>query len=255
MITPIVSVIIPVYNNAEFIGQAIESVLNQNIPLEIIVIDDGSSDNIDEVMCTYKMLENVKYIKNKMNLGVAETRNLGLLNANGSYIAYLDADDVWCKHKLIKQVKFMETNHAVFCFTGRRIITHEGILTNKIIHVPPIVDYKKLLHHNSIACSSVIIKTDVAKEIPMSNDIYHEDYINWLNILKKYGQAFGLDEPLLMYRISKNGKSRNKIRSAKMTFGVYRVMGYNRFISCYYMLSHLFHGVIKYSKKGRIIND
>ncbi len=247
---PTVSVIIPVYNCARFVKKSIESVLRQNIPIEIIVIDDCSTDNIDDVMENYKTLENVIYLKNKINNGVALSRNLGLEQAKGKYIAYLDADDWWADGKLKKQIKIMENNNAILSYTGRQLITNEGVVTNNIIHVPKIVNYDKLLHHNCIACSSVILLSDVAKENPMSYDKYHEDYINWLTILKQHGQAYGIDEPLLMYRLNDNGKSSNKIKSAKMTYGVYRTMGINKLNSCYYMLSHIFHGVIKYSKKG-----
>lgn len=249
---PIISVIIPVYNCASFINRTIESVLHQDIPLEIIVVDDCSEDGIDNVMENYKNFENIIYFKNEINKGVSITRNIGVELARGKYIAYLDADDWWADGKIKKQIDLMEKNNAVLSYTGRQLVTHDGIITDKYIHVPRSVNYNKLLYHNCIACSSVIVLSEVAKENPMSYDNYHEDYITWLTILKKHGQAYGIDEPLLMYRLNNLGKSSNKIKSAKMTYGVYRVLGYDRIKAFFYMISHVIHGVIKYSKKGTL---
>lgn len=103
-----VSVIIPAYNASNYIDTAIKSVFLQNVPIEIIVIDDCSSDNLDIVMNKYLELNNVVYIKNERNLGVAKSRNLGVSKAKGDYIAYLDADDWWLEGKLDKQLSIMK---------------------------------------------------------------------------------------------------------------------------------------------------
>ena len=111
---------------------------------------------------------------------------------------------------------------------------------------PEIITYAMLLGTNSIACSSVVMKTEVAREFYMSHDELHEDYILWLKVLKKYGNACGINEPMLKSRMSQGGKSRNKLKSARMHFGVYRLMGIGRLASCYYFLMYMFHGVRKY---------
>ena len=103
-----------------------------------------------------------------------------------------------------------------------------------------------LLKTNSIPCSSVVMRTEAAKEFYMCHDELHEDYILLLRVLKKYGAACGLNEPLLKSRMSRGGKSRNKLKSAKMQFGVYRYLGFGVFRSCYYFLMYVFHGVRKY---------
>lgn len=242
--SPIISVIIPIYNNAQFIEKAINSVLAQKVPLEIIIIDDCSTDYLNEVISKYLSLPNVLYIKNNNNLGVAKSRNIGVNIAKGKYIAYLDADDWWQPTKLEKQLKVIESSQYVLCYTGREIVKADGSKTGKIIPVKKLINYKKLLLHNCISCSSVLISTDIAKEIPMSNDEFHEDFINWLRILKKYGHAYGINEPLLIYRESKNGKSRNHIKSARMTFGVYRVNKIGVVGSFILTCSHLLHAII-----------
>jgi teichuronic acid biosynthesis glycosyltransferase TuaG len=90
------------------------------------------------------------------------------------------------------------------------------------------------------------LKTEVAKNYPMEHDDSHEDYITWLKILQKYKKACGIREPLLKYRLSNQGKSGNKLQSARMTFMVYRYLGFGILKSCYYFASYALHGVWKY---------
>ena len=99
----LVSVIVPAYNSAHFIRQALDSALAQEVPMEILVIDDCSQDNLPEVIKEYRQYPQVRYFRNERNLGVAETRNRGVAMAAGAYIAFLDADDAWEKGKLKKQ--------------------------------------------------------------------------------------------------------------------------------------------------------
>ncbi|WMJ89810.1 glycosyltransferase family 2 protein [Anaerocolumna sp. MB42-C2] len=244
---PIVSVIIPAYNCSQYIEKAIDSVLSQEIPLEVIVIDDCSTDNLIHVINKYMELEYFTFLINENNIGVAATRNRGVEIAKGHYIAYLDADDWWKQGKLIKQIKVLETKKYALCYTGRDLVKEDGTYVGKIIHFKEVVNYEELLHHNCISCSSVVLPIAIAKEFPMCNDEFHEDYINWLKILKKYGQAYGIQEALIVYRLSKNGKSRNRLKSAKMTYGVYRVMQISFIKSFLLLCSHLVHGLKKYN--------
>ena len=96
--TPLVSIIIPTYNSASFITEAIDSCLMQTYTkFEIIVINDGSTDNTDEVVLKY--IDKITYIKQE-NAGAARARNLGIAEAKGDYIAFLDADDLWSEDKI-----------------------------------------------------------------------------------------------------------------------------------------------------------
>ena len=97
---PLVSVIIPAYNCAGLISRAIESVLIQEVSLEIIGIDDGSGDNLEQVLETYRDNPAFSFIKNKTNLGAAGSRNKGVAMAKGRYVAFLDADDNWAAGKV-----------------------------------------------------------------------------------------------------------------------------------------------------------
>lgn len=241
-----VSVIIPVYNCSEYVSHAIDSVLEQKVDLEVIVIDDHSDDDIDTMLSKYSNLDNVIYLKNSSNLGVAETRNKGVELSKGEYIAFLDGDDIWAPDKLQKQLEAMNSGDYVLCATARELIDVNGKSLNRIIPVKSELTYKELLKHNSINCSSVLMKADIAREFPMHDDDCHEDYIMWLEVLKKYRKAVGVNEPLLKYRVSDNGKSGNKFKSAIMTFRVYRRIGLSlpKSVSCF--LSYSFNGFKKY---------
>ena len=101
---PQVSVIMPVYNGEKYIGKAIESVLAQNVPTELLVIDDCSTDKTELTVMKYMDSGNIRYIRNKENMGAARSRNRGVKASKGKYIAFLDADDWWEEGKLAAQL-------------------------------------------------------------------------------------------------------------------------------------------------------
>lgn len=242
----LVSVVMPAYNCGKYIKEAIESVLIQEVPLELIVIDDCSSDGTEDIVQEFSSEQRVIYIKNQQNQGVAASRNIGIKQACGKYIAFLDADDYWLPNKLLLQVQLMEQKQAVLSSTGRELMDEDGKSSGKIIGIPAEITYKDLLKGNVLNTSGVMVLASVAREFPMGQDYLHEDYIMWLSILKKHNIAYGINEPLLKYRVMKGTKSANKFRSAKMTFGVYRHIGLNFFQSCYYFACYAIKGVLKY---------
>lgn len=242
----LVSVVIPAYNCANYISHALDSALMQDVPLEIIVINDCSKDDLEQVLQPYLKLPCVHYAKNDRNIGVAETRNRGVAMAKGDYIAFLDADDIWVEGKLRKQLTLMEETGAVICSTARELMNPDGSLTGFVIPVKTVYTYSVLRQHNQVNCSSVLMKAEVAKEFPMHHDDSHEDYLMWLEILEKYRIGCAVNEPLLKYRITNTGKSGNKWNSAKMTYRTYRYMGYTVFQSLFYFVCYAFHGVRKY---------
>lgn len=248
---PTVSVVIPAYNCAATIEAAIGSAINQDVPVEIIVVSDCSPDDLDSVMAKFAAVPQVTYLRNAQNLGAAMSRNNGIAAAKGEFIAFLDADDHWVEGKLKKQLTAMRESGAVLCCTARELLTPDGIPTGRVIPVKSRIAYKELLKHNSINCSSVLIKTEVAREFPMHDDDSHEDYIMWLEVLKKYGFACGINEPLLKYRLSNTGKSGSKLQSAKMTYQVYRRTGFGVLGASLLFCRYAIHGVLKYTLSRR----
>jgi teichuronic acid biosynthesis glycosyltransferase TuaG len=216
------------------------------VPLELIIVNDCSPEDLDSVLAPRLSDPRILYLKNAENLGAAESRNRAVARARGEYVAFLDADDIWAAGKLEKQLKLLGETGSVLCATARELMTPEGKCTGRILPVKERISYRELMKHNSINCSSVLIRTDVAREFPMHHDDSHEDYLMWLEVLKKYGKCCAVNEPLLKYRTSNTGKSGNKWKSAKMTYRTYRYMGFGVVRSLYYFVNYAFHGVRKY---------
>lgn len=243
----LVSVVMPAHNAEKYIAQAIESVLCQDVSLELLIINDCSIDKTAEIAGKYEDGQRVFLLHNEKNLGVAESRNVGIRRAAGKYVAFLDADDWWSEGKLKAQCRRLEETGMALCCTGRELMNPDGTSQGKVIGVPEVITYDMLLQTNRIPCSSVVIKTEAAREFYMCHDELHEDYILWLKVLKRYGEACGINEPMLKSRMSRGGKSRNKLKSARMQFGVYRYMGFGFWKSCYYFVQYAVNGVKKYS--------
>lgn len=244
---PLVSVIMPAYRCAGTIGAAVESVLCQDAQLELLIIDDCSAESLTDALEPFLEDSRIRIVRNETNLGAAESRNRAMALAQGEYIAFLDADDIWAPGKLSKQIRKLEQTGCVLCCTARELMTPDGRMTGRIIPVKQEITYRELLKHNSINCSSVVLRREAALEFPMHHDDSHEDYIMWLEILRKYGTACGVNEPLLKYRMSSTGKSGSKLHSAGMTFRVYRHMGFGMGRSWMLFCSYAFHGMMKYA--------
>ena len=121
---PLVSVIITYYKKKPFLKKTLKSILNQTYKnYEIIfVFDDEDKNDLKFVKQNLLKFKKKKLIINNKNLGVAKSRNLALKNSNGSYVAFIDSDDIWKKKKLSKQIKFMKRNSCDFSFTSYSII-------------------------------------------------------------------------------------------------------------------------------------
>lgn len=246
--TPKVSVIMPAYNAEKYIEAAIQSVINQTfINWELIIIDDGSIDNTVEIVA--KLVENdhrVRFLINETNKGVSYTRNRAIEIATGEWIAFLDSDDLWQNDKLEKQLLLTEKYpDMVVCYTASSFINEAGTPYEYVLEAIEQIDYKKLLHKNIMSCSSVMIRSAVMKNIKMPNDRMHEDYFAWLTVLRIHGIAYGINEPLLTYRLCSNSKSSNRIKSAKMLFNTYRAVGYPLVVSVVFVLRYTLYSVKK----------
>ncbi|HIR13755.1 MAG TPA: glycosyltransferase family 2 protein [Candidatus Choladousia intestinavium] len=243
---PLVSVIIPAYRCAATISQALDSALVQEVSLEILVLNDQSPDELDQVMERYSSFAQIRYFHNKEKLGASGSRNRGVRLARGEYVAFLDADDWWAPGKLKAQLAIMKKEKVVLCATGRELVTPEGKLTGRVIGVREKITYPRLLLHNCINCSSVLLRTEVARENPMEHEDSHEDYILWLNLLKKYRRAAAVNQPLLKYRLSASGKSGNKLASAGKTYKAYRYHGFGPVRAALCFAAYSVNGVRKY---------
>lgn len=247
---PIVSIIMPAYNAKKYIANAIQSVIDQTIEnWELLVIDDCSNDGTVEIIEKFVLSDKrIKLIYNPENIGVSETRNRGIQQALGEWIAFLDSDDLWKQNKLEKQFEVAKSVNAEFLFTGASYINEDGKPFKGQFSVPYINTFSTLKKQNVISCSSVLLKKYHFENIKMENDRLHEDYVVWLRILRRGICAYGINEPLLTYRISKNSKSGNKFKTLKMTYKVFRFIGINPFSSSYYTFRHILGSIVKYKR-------
>lgn len=241
-----VSVIMPAYNCRATLRDAVDSVLRQEVPFELIVIDDGSAEPADDIMESYADDSRVRYLKNPNNIGVSATRNRGVREAKGQWIAFLDADDYWADGKLARQMQCLERTGGVLCCTARELMTADGKLTGRIIPVKEVLTYQDLLTQNWINNSSAVVKREILLEFPMEADEVHEDYLLWLKVMKKYRKAYGINEPLLKYRVDAHSKSGNKLHSAVMTYRTYVRAGLSRPRALVSFLRYAVNGIKKY---------
>ena len=242
------SVVMPVYNAEKYLKDAIESVLNQTYKnFELIIVDDCSTDKSAEIAKSYLADKRVKYFKNEQNMKVSKTRNFGVSKAQGKYVTFLDSDDVYLPTKLEKQIEFMKKTGAKICYTAYGYLSNDGVIQNKIFSVPEKVTFKKLLKQNVISCSIVMFEKWLVEKHPFYADSVHEDFVAYLTIMKEEKlDAFGINEPLGLYRLTVGSKSRNKFKALKMTYNSYKVVGLNFFQRLYYLPFYMLNGLKKY---------
>ncbi|MDR1001422.1 MAG: glycosyltransferase [Clostridiales bacterium] len=246
-----VSVVMPAYNAERTIEESIRSVSAQTYTeWELIVIDDCSTDGTDATVMRLSGADpRVKYYRNGQNSGVAYSRNKGVNLANSEYIAFLDSDDKFSSNKLERQMAFMKIHNAQISYTASAFIDSEGNPFRYILPAVGWLTYYKLLKRNLMSCSSVMVKRDLIVKYPFTNrKNTHEDFVSWLYIVKEVGIAYGLDEPLLTYRLSANSKSANRLASALMNYNAYREVGYSFVISAAFTLRYALHSIQKRRK-------
>lgn len=244
----LVSIIMAAYNAEKTIEQAINSVLSQTYTnFELLVVNDCSKDRTVELVKGIAATDGrVRLISNVKNSGVSYTRKHGLEEANGSWIAILDSDDAWAPEKLEKQIELQNRTNADLLFTGSAFMDADGHPIDWYLHAPAEVTYRQLLKQNVLSNSSALVRKELYARHYAVGDGMHEDFAIWLNILKEGKKAYGVDEPLLIYRIAKSSKSGNKIKAAKMNWNTYRYVGLNPIEAAYYEGWYMVRNVIKY---------
>ncbi|MCQ2360716.1 MAG: glycosyltransferase family 2 protein [Paludibacteraceae bacterium] len=246
----LVSIITPMYNAGAFIAQAIESVLSQTYTnWEMIIADDCSTDNGFAIASSYAS-ENpkIKVVKTDSNTGCpAGARNRSLAEASGQYIAFLDADDIWGKNKLEKQVAALKDPEVALVYSYYSKFT-DHINESRLITAPAFTTYSSMLYGSVIGCLTAIY--DASKVgVKQFEKSHHEDYILWLTILKDRYKAICIPEVLAYYRVGESSVSSNKLQSAKWYWDILR--GHERISfprACVYFASYMFKSVIKYLK-------
>ena len=224
----LVSIIMPSYNTGKFIAESIASVAAQTYTdWELIIVDDASTDNTDEVVDKFTELaevnsngchpertlepqaiggvegsnseERIRYLKNDRNHGAAYSRNRALREAKGKWIAFLDSDDLWAPEKLEKQIAFMTKNGYAFSYTRYEEIDENGKPTGTIVGGPKHITKTGMFNYCWPGCLTVMYDREVVGDIQIAEIQKNNDYAMWLKIVRK-ADCFLLDENLARYR-------------------------------------------------------
>ncbi len=244
----LVSIIMPNYNGAEYLEKTIKSVLAQTYTnWELLFVDDCSTDNSLEIVKAFQD-ERIHILKNKNNSGAALSRNYALREAKGKWIAFLDSDDLWVPEKLEKQIAFMLNNSYNFSFTDYTVVDKEDNILTLYKPQKANCDYKDILKHCCIGCSTVIYDREALGIVLMPEEaIKREDFACWLAILREGEKAYCLHESLTKYRVHTGSVSSKKTKMIKYQWNVYRkVENLSIIKSSYYMLQWAIRGVLKY---------
>jgi glycosyltransferase involved in cell wall biosynthesis len=197
---PQVSVIIPTFNRSQKIVRAVRSVLNQDFrEFEIVVVDDGSSDNTSAALNDYMSF--IRYLRQPVNRGVSTARNRGVKSSAAPWISFLDSDDYWLEEKLQVQMEFFERNpSAVACQTQEIWIRRGRRVNPKTKHKKPSGDiFKQSLKLCLVSPSSIILRRSLFEEVGFFDEALPagEDYDLWLRISCRY-PVYLIDKELVV---------------------------------------------------------
>lgn len=244
----LVSIIMPSYNTAKFIGDSIESVLNQTYTnWELIIVDDCSTDDTDKIVNNFKD-SRIKYLKNKKNLGAALTRNKALREAGGIWIAFLDSDDIWLPKKLEHQINFMKRNGYNLSFTDYEKIDEKSKPMNIYVSGPHKVNRSKIYKYDYIGQLTVMYNAKVFGTIQIKDIRKNNDYAILLKLFRRPNTyAYRLKENLARYRIRRASISHDKfIKKLKSHYDLFHICdGRSVIISVFYTCRNMFYGVLK----------
>ena len=204
----LVSIITPTYNCAKFIARTLDSVQAQTYKnWEMIIVDDRSQDNTKEI---------------DVNSGAAVARTEAMKLAKGSYMAFLDSDDIWMPDKLERQIKWMSDNGYAFSCTAYEQIDEDDNPLNRTIKTVKKTNYNRLLLDCPVGNSTVMYDVEKMGKFEVPNIRKRNDDALWLQMLKKEKYIWGMPDVLMKYRIRQNSISSNKFKVIKYHWILYR---------------------------------
>ena len=242
----LVSIIMPSYNTAKYISESINSVIEQTYKnWELIIVDDCSTDNTDEVVAQYDD-PRIIYLKNEKNSGAAVSRNKALRAAKGEWIAFLDSDDLWEPTKLEKQLKFMIDNDYKFSCTGRDEIDENSNSLGRITTSPKHITSFGMYLYCWVGCLAVMYHSPTVGLIQIADIKKNNDYAMWLKVIKKC-DCYCFDEVLAHYRVREKSISHDKLfRLIKSHYDMFRLSeNMNSIMSFVLTIGNVFLGICK----------
>ena len=239
---PLVSVIVPFYENTKLLKKSIRSILNQKFKkYEIIIINDKQDQkNINFLKKIKKNSKKIKIIFNKRNIGAGLSRNKGIKLSKGKYIAFLDSDDEWNKNKLSIQIKIMQNNNYLITHASYRIVNlKKRYLSTRYAQN---LDYFKLLKSCDIGLSTVVVSKKVLNKFsnPFPSLKTKEDYVLWLKIAKKGLVFYGINKILSNWTDNPKSLSKStyqKLKDALKVYMKYQKMNFFKAIYFTFVLS------------------
>ena len=195
----------PSYNTGKYIEETINSIVSQSYTnWELIIVDDCSTDNTDDVVVRFLSDERIRYLKNEKNSGAAVSRNRALREAKGKWIAFLDSDDLWKPDKLKKQITFMENNKYHFSYTNYIEIDENSIPNGRKVTGPKRITKRGMFNYCWPGCLTVMYDAEKIGLIQIEDIKKNNDYAMWLKVCKK-AVCYLLDEELACYRKGRIG--------------------------------------------------
>lgn len=243
----LISIVIPVYNAENFIKDTIENILQQTYTnWELILVDDNSKDNSASIIEKY-VCDKIKLIRLSKNSGPANARNIGISYIKGKYLCFQDADDLWEKEKLKKQLEFMKQKQCAFSYTSFEYADEHGKGNGKQVHIQEKLEYKEALKNIKILTISVMLDTSkIPEKLLYMPDIDSEDVAMWWNLLKNGITAYGIDKVLVYYRRTKTSLTANKFKWCIKRWNLYRKFEkFSILKSSYYFYHYAKNAVIK----------
>ena len=249
--TPQVSIIMPCYNAEHFISDAIESVISQTFSdWELLVVDDCSTDNSADIIRSFCEKDaRIQYFKTDSPSGSpAIPRNIGIENAKGHYIAFLDSDDLWFPTKLEHQLPLFSMKNVAVVFSFYAKMNETGAYHSGKIESPTFVSYDYMLDGNCIGNLTGIYDSEKVGKL-FQKQIHHEDYVMWLEILKNGFFAVNTNTVEAVYRENKNSLSGSKLQVFKWQWNILRnVLGMPFFKAVKHFSKYAVGGVLKFLK-------
>ena len=246
----LVSIVTPAYNCEKYLRKTVESVLSQSYTSwEMIIFDDCSTDGTFALAQQLAAQEpRIRVFRNETNQGVSLTRNRGIAQTRGKYIALLDGDDLWESDKLERQVALLEKGYDLaYCSYDFWDESGRPIETMKPFIVPVRTDFHKMLVSSVVSCSTAMIRAELLKAHPFRKDTYHEDYALWMELFALPIRAAGDEKVLMHYRQVRGSRSNAKGNAARKRWEVYRrTLHMGLLESAWAFCRYAVRGMIKY---------
>ena len=242
----LVSIIMPSYNTGRFIGDSIQSVINQTYSnWELLIVDDCSTDSTEEVVRSFRD-DRIRYFRNEENAGAALSRNRALRQARGEWIAFLDSDDLWTPEKLEKQIGFMQKNGYVFSYHDYEKIDEDAKPLNIYVTGPDVVTKRRMYNYGYPGCLTFMYSAKEIGLVQIRDIRKNNDYAILLKLCKK-ADCHLLPENLAKYRIRAKSISHDRLyKKLKSHYDLFHLCDEQSAIAALWFASwNMFYGILK----------